>query len=158
VKNITNIVCVTNHALALDKNGHVWAWGNGQQNQLGRRVSERNLSGGLLPNRLVFRKKLARRSSPIIKISSGDYHSTAIGSDGSVRSWGANNYCGTGYTQNAGEDTANVRIPLVIRSLEGLQVMAVESGSHRNIIFDLAQVYLRPLIKHKLPHLILGSG
>ena len=69
----------------------------------------------------------------MVKISSGDYHSTAIGDDGHVWAWGANNYCETGYTQNAGEETANVPTPLVVHSLENLQVVAIESGSHHNI-------------------------
>lgn len=36
-EKFVQIVCGENHALALDTTGHVWGWGIGKQNELGRR-------------------------------------------------------------------------------------------------------------------------
>jgi regulator of chromosome condensation len=120
--------------LALDKNKHVYAWGNGQQSQLGRRVTERTLTESLMPNRVGFHDSSVKRpSQKIAKISCGDYHGLAIAEDGHVWAWGANNYCETGKIENAGEDTANVLSPQIIRNLIGKGVEQVEGGSHHNI-------------------------
>lgn len=134
VKKVTHISCGTNHVLALDKDKHVYAWGNGQQNQLGRRVTERSLIEALLPNRVGFHDKSVRRPSQrIAKITCGDYHSLAIGEDGHVWAWGANNYCETGLLENAGESTASVLAPQIVHSLEDRHVVSVEGGSHHNV-------------------------
>ncbi|KAF2865861.1 regulator of chromosome condensation 1/beta-lactamase-inhibitor protein II [Massariosphaeria phaeospora] len=134
IRKVTQIACGTNHVLALDKDRHVYAWGNGQQNQLGRRVTERTLTESLLPNRVGFHDTSVKRPSQrIAKIACGDYHSLAIGEDGHIWSWGANNYCETGYVGNAGEDNASVLTPRIIHSLENLEVEAVEGGSHHTI-------------------------
>jgi regulator of chromosome condensation len=134
VKKVTHIACGTNHVMTLDTDKHVFAWGNGQQNQLGRRVTERSLIEALLPNRVGFHdKKFKRPSQKIAKISCGDYHSMAIGEDGHVWAWGANNYCETGHPGNAGESTAAVLSPQIVDSLEDKQVLSVEGGSHHNV-------------------------
>ncbi|KAL6705774.1 hypothetical protein ACN47E_006411 [Coniothyrium glycines] len=134
VTKVTQIVCGTNHIYALDKDGKVYAWGNGQQNQLGRRVTERTLSEALQPNRIGFHDANFKRPSQKIKyIASGDYHGMAIAEDGHVWAWGANNYCETGYTENAGADDASVLAPRIIANLEGKQVEQLAGGSHHNI-------------------------
>lgn len=134
ITKVTHLACGTNHVLALTKDRHVFAWGNGQQNQLGRRVTERNLNEALTPSRLGFHDTgFKRPSQRIAKISCGDYHGLAIAEDGHIWSWGANNYCETGHGDNAGEDNASVLTPRIISSLEGKDVTAVEGGSHHNI-------------------------
>lgn len=134
LKKITQIACGTNHVTAVDKDGHVWAWGNGQQNQLGRRVIERSLIESLVPNRVGFHDPSVKRASQkIAQIACGDYHSMAIATDGHVWAWGANNYAETGYPDNAGEDTATVPSPKIVQNLEGRDVTALAGGSHHNV-------------------------
>ena len=134
LKKITDLACGTNHVLALDSTQHVWAWGNGQQNQLGRRVTERTLIESLVPNRVGFHDSWASRpSQKITKIACGDYHGIAIANDGHVWAWGANNYAETGYPDNAGDDNANVPAPQIVRSLEDRGVTSVACGSHHNL-------------------------
>jgi regulator of chromosome condensation len=134
VTKVTQIVCGTNHIYALDKDGRVYAWGNGQQNQLGRRVTERTLTEALQPNRIGFHDSSFKRPSQrIAYIASGDYHGMAIAEDGHVWAWGANNYCETGYTENAGADDASVLSPRIVASLEGKNVEQLAGGSHHNI-------------------------
>ncbi|KAF2660517.1 RCC1/BLIP-II [Lophiostoma macrostomum CBS 122681] len=138
MKKVTQIACGTNHVVAIDKDKHVWAWGNGQQNQLGRRVTERTLEAALQPNRVGFHdnslgKKHPKPSAKMVQVGCGDYHSMAIGDDGHVWAWGANNYAETGYAGNAGDDNANVATPRIILSLEGRQVTSLVGGSHHNL-------------------------
>lgn len=134
ITKVTQLACGTNHVLALTKDRHVFAWGNGQQNQLGRRVTERNLNEALVPSRLGFHDTgFKRPSQRIAQIACGDYHGLAIAEDGHIWSWGANNYCETGHGENAGEDNASVLTPRIIPSLEGKGVTSVEGGSHHNI-------------------------
>jgi regulator of chromosome condensation len=134
MKKVTQIVCGTNHIYALDKDRHVYAWGNGQQNQLGRRVTERSLVQALQPNKIGFHDSSAKKHSQRISyIASGDYHGLAIAEDGHIWAWGANNYCETGYTGNAGDEDASVLQPKIIHSLEGKNVHTLAAGSHHNI-------------------------
>ena len=134
VTKVTQIACGTNHVLALDKSQHVYAWGNGQQNQLGRRVTERTLIESLQPNRVGFHDSSVKRpSQKIAHISCGDYHGFAIAEDGHVWSWGVNNYCETGIPEDAGADDASVLAPRVVHSLEGKNVTSIAGGTHHNI-------------------------
>lgn len=134
VKKIVDIACGTNHVLCVDKDHRVWAWGNGQQNQLGRRVTERNLIEALIPNRVGFHDTSVKRpSQKMVQVACGDYHSMAIGEDGHVWAWGANNYAETGYPNNAGDNDASVPAPKVILSLEDHEVLSLACGSHHNV-------------------------
>lgn len=134
VTKVTQIACGTNHVVVLDKDHRVFAWGNGQQNQLGRRVTERTLIESLQPNRIGFHDSSVKRTSQkIAQIACGDYHGLAIAEDGHVWSWGANNYCETGHPEDAGEDNASVLTPQIVHSLEGKDVTTVAGGSHHNI-------------------------
>jgi regulator of chromosome condensation len=134
VTKVTQLVCGTNHVYALDKNRHVYAWGNGQQNQLGRRVTERSLIQALQPNKIGFHDpSIKKHSQRIAYIASGDYHGLAIAEDGHIWAWGANNYCETGYTDNAGADDASVLQPKIIHSLEGKNVQTLAAGAHHNL-------------------------
>jgi regulator of chromosome condensation len=134
ITKTTQIACGTNHVFALTKDGNVFAWGNGQQNQLGRRLTERNLTEGLFPSKVGFRDlSFKRPSHKLVSIASGDYHGFAIAEDGHIWSWGVNNYCETGYPANAGADDANVLTPRIVASLEGKNVEMIAAGSHHNI-------------------------
>ncbi|KAF1921093.1 regulator of chromosome condensation 1/beta-lactamase-inhibitor protein II [Ampelomyces quisqualis] len=134
ITKATQIACGTNHVFALTKDGNVYAWGNGQQNQLGRRLTERNLTEGLYPSKVGFRDlSFKRLSHKLVSISSGDYHGFAIAEDGHIWSWGVNNYCETGFPANAGADDANVLTPRIVASLEGKNVEMIAAGSHHNV-------------------------
>lgn len=127
LKKITKIACGANHALALDSNGAVFAWGSGQQNQLGRRVVERTKTQGLVPREFGLPKKA------ITYISCGDYHSFAIDNKDRVWTWGLNNYGETGIAENAGEDDAVVLKPEVVESLAGKKITCIQGGGHHSI-------------------------
>jgi regulator of chromosome condensation len=134
IKKVTDIACGSNHVVAITQDNRVWAWGSGQQNQLGRRVIERKLAESLMPNLVGFHDPSFKKASrKMVKIACGDYHSLAIADDGHVWAWGANNYAETGNPENAGDDTATVPAPRIVKSLEGRGVTDLAGGSHHNM-------------------------
>jgi hypothetical protein len=78
IKDVKKIVCGENHVIALDIKGKVWTWGMSEQNQLGRRVLQRNRTGPLTPYRVGI-------ASNIQSIGSGQHHSFAV--DGRDNVW-----------------------------------------------------------------------
>lgn len=70
LEKITQIAYGANHALALDAKGTVWAWGCGEQNQLGRLLFGRRFLE--CPNPRPVEIKMVKY------IASGEYHSFAV--------------------------------------------------------------------------------
>ena len=130
LKKITSIRVGANHALALNNKGAVFAWGSGQQNQLGRRVVERTKTEGLKPREFGLPKGV---KNGITKIETGGYHSFAIAKNGDVYSWGLNNFGETGIMANAGQDDAVILKPQVIEPLKGKTVVSIKGGGHHSI-------------------------
>jgi regulator of chromosome condensation len=129
LKNITSIKAGANHALALDTKGAVFAWGSGQQNQLGRRVIERTKIEGLKPREFG----LPKGKKAIESIETGGYHSFAISKTGDVYSWGLNNFGETGVMSNAGQDDAVILKPQVVEGLKGKTVISIKGGGHHSV-------------------------
>ncbi|KAK4570172.1 hypothetical protein LTR86_002252 [Recurvomyces mirabilis] len=130
LKRITKIAAGANHVLALDNNGKVFAWGSGQQNQLGRRIVERTKLEGLKPREFGLPKGPKKG---IVDIATGSYHSFAIDKAGNVYSWGLNNFGETGIPDNAGEDDALILKPQVVEALKGKNVISIEGGGHHSL-------------------------
>jgi regulator of chromosome condensation len=127
LKKITSIAAGSNHVLALDYKGNVFAWGSGQQNQLGRRVVERTRLAGLVPREFGLPKQ------KIKYISCGAYHSFAMTKDGKVYAWGLNNFGETGITEGAGEDNAVIFKPTVISELKDYNIKEIKGGGHHSL-------------------------
>ncbi|KAI9721096.1 MAG: hypothetical protein M1812_002577 [Candelaria pacifica] len=127
LKKITHIVAGANHILALTDKGNVFAWGSGQQNQLGRRVVERTKKNGLVP------REFGLPRNKISFIECGSYHSFAIDKAGKVWTWGLNNFGETGVTEGAGEDDAVVLAPAMVTSLNDHGVVQIKGGTHHSI-------------------------
>lgn len=127
LQNITKVVAGSNHALALDHKGCVFSWGFGEQYQLGRRINVRFPMSGLVPATFGLRKG-------IIDIGAGADHSFAIHGNGTVYSWGSNNYGQTGIDERNGEDLANILRPQSIDGLAGHgKVTSISGGNHHSI-------------------------
>lgn len=126
LKKVRNVVCGANHVLALDADGNVFAWGSGQQNQLGRRVVERTKTEGLVPREFGLpRRKIAQ-------IACGAYHSFAVDNSGNVWAWGLNNFGETGIPENAGEDDAVVLKPSKVANLADEKIKMIAGGGHHS--------------------------
>lgn len=130
LKKIKDIKAGANHALALDAGGRVFAWGSGQQNQLGRRVVERTKMEGLRPREFGLPKG---SRNGIVSIETGGYHSFAISKNGDVYGWGLNNFGETGIMDNAGQDDAAVLKPQVLESLQGKKIISIKGGGHHSL-------------------------
>ncbi|KAK5715093.1 hypothetical protein LTR15_010509 [Elasticomyces elasticus] len=130
LKKITSVAAGANHVLALDTNGAVFAWGSGQQNQLGRRIVERTKLEGLKAREFGLPKGAKKG---IVSIMTGSYHSFAIDRNGNVYSWGLNNFGQTGVSDNAGQDDALVLKPQVVDALKGKDVISIKGGGHHSL-------------------------
>lgn len=107
-----------------------YAWGVGQQNQLGRREVERVKAQGLYPRSFGLPKG-ARNS--IVKIASGAYHSFAIDKKGNVYGWGLNNFGQTGCPEDAGVTNGALTKPEIIKALQGKTIDSIGGGGFHSI-------------------------
>ncbi|KAJ6256117.1 Alsin [Drechslerella dactyloides] len=126
LKNIIEISAGVDHILALSSTGTVFAWGNGQQYQLGRRVIERTRMNGLVPREFGLKK--------IVAIGAGSYHSFAVDVNGRVWAWGLNQYgqCGIDLEGKTGEDGVAVPKPTIVKSLSKYKIVQITGGEHHS--------------------------
>ena len=127
LRNVKDITCGANHVLALDKKGSVFAFGAGQQNQLGRRVVERTILNGLTPSEFGLPR------GKIESIAAGAYHSFATDRSGDIWAWGANSRGQTGIADTVGEDRATILKPQRVEALKGKEVTGLAGGTHHSI-------------------------
>ena len=84
---LSNIVAITagwNHALALDRDGNVWAWGNNHSGQLGNgEIKDKFPYGEPVPVRVIG-------LSDIMSVAAGEGFSLALTRDGTLYAWGSN--------------------------------------------------------------------
>ncbi|KDN70737.1 hypothetical protein CSUB01_09287 [Colletotrichum sublineola] len=127
LENIMELAGGANHVLALTNDGNVFAWGSGEQNELGRRVLERRRFETLIPQRVGLpRNKTA-------KIFAGSHHSFAIDADGKVWAFGLNNFgqCGIPTREITGFTT--IISPTIVKSLSGYKIRHIACGLHHSI-------------------------
>ena len=95
--DIIEIAAGSNHNLALDKDGTVWAWGYNGYGQLGNKTA----TSSSLPVKVKTGDGSVDLTG-VVSIAAGYYNSFAVRKDGSVWSWGHNAYgsLGNGNTSN----------------------------------------------------------
>ncbi|KAI9603254.1 hypothetical protein H4Q26_002572 [Puccinia striiformis f. sp. tritici PST-130] len=137
---VSQVVCGYDHVLALTTDGHVYSWGNGQQQQLGRKIIERRKKNGLAPERLSLKK--------IVLIGTGGSHSFAVHENGTVYGWGLNTRGQLGISiDQSGWDEEIVSVPTIIHAMhpdrhDGSRVVAIEGGDfHTLFLLDNGQVW-----------------
>ena len=125
--------------LALSNEGQVFSWGAYEQNQLGRRVSSRTLSG-LIPRELELKNIRLRNIGlehsglkNIANIGCGDYHSFVIDESGNVYSWGLNTFGQTGVpTSENYEDM--IKTPTLVKNLKDYnEIKQIVGGGHHTL-------------------------
>lgn len=127
LKKITQLATGSNHVLALDTAGNVFAWGTGQQNQLGRRILERHQISSLMPQKFGLKRGMA-------VIGAGAYHSFAVSQNGDVYSWGLNSFGETGVPRDESEDSPDVHHPAVVEGLKRFgKVIQITGGAHHSV-------------------------
>lgn len=117
---LSDIVMVSaggNHALALDKTGKVFAWGNASSGQLGDGSNRPAGNQSTLPRAVVSTDSLTQLSG-IVSIAAGYISSTALQSDGTVLMWGGNfnGALGRGEPVNTRFVASPVPAPVVINT------------------------------------------
>jgi regulator of chromosome condensation len=132
LKNITDITSGANHAMAIDNKGLIYAWGCGEQNQLGYHIVQRtstNKKNTLNPSPLRTRLKAYKA------IYTGNDHSFAIDTKERVWGWGNNSFGGTGIADGAGDDNASVYTPQIVKSLslQNDTIIHMDGGLHHSI-------------------------
>ncbi len=130
LSKITSIATGANFALALDTTGAVYAWGSGEQCQLGRRLIVRNRREGLTPKQFGLPKG---PKNGIAAIACGNDHGFALSKNGTLYSWGNNSFGATGIKENAGLDNAIVCPAQPLKSLKGKHITAMNGGTHHSI-------------------------
>ncbi|KAK1985572.1 regulator of chromosome condensation 1/beta-lactamase-inhibitor protein II [Colletotrichum cereale] len=127
LENVMELAGGANHILALTNDGNVFAWGSGEQNELGRRVLERRRFETLTPQRVGLpRNKTAG-------IFAGSHHSFATDTDGKVWAFGLNNFgqCGIPTREITGFTT--IISPTIVKSLEDYDILHIACGLHHSI-------------------------
>jgi regulator of chromosome condensation len=127
VKDVVSIAAGGDFVLALDKSGDVYGWGNGQQDQLGRRLLERRRKEALLPTRIALPRK------SVTAMFAATNHAFAIDKDGEVWAWGLNNFAQTGIAFHAGDDGGTVTAPTKVDAFTGRDVKMLAGGSHHSL-------------------------
>lgn len=116
LKNITHITSGANHAMALAKNGTVFIWGSGEQNQLGYHIVDRTGSKG---EKTCLKPQPLRTTIKKYKaIYTGSDHSFAIDQKDRVWAWGINSFGACGIYEGAGDDGAVVYTPALVENLD----------------------------------------
>ncbi|KAG6005450.1 hypothetical protein E4U21_007919 [Claviceps maximensis] len=125
LRNIKQLSAGMNHVLALTTSGDVYAWGSGQQAQLGRRLIQRHQHESLMPRVVDLPKK------GIVKIFAGFNHSFALDNQGHVWTWGLNNFGQTGIPAN--DDNLHIGNPTMVQGLEGYAIRCIAGGFHHSL-------------------------
>ena len=123
VEGLQNIIAVAAgyyHGLALGKDGIVWAWGNNANGQLGNGHSGKDLNS-VTPIPISL--------DNVIAISAGDYFSLALKKDGTVWSWGKNEY-----GQLGNGSTESHENPKQIENLNN--VTAISAGGSHSLVLQ----------------------
>lgn len=127
LKNITMISAGSDYVLALDAEGTIFAWGDGEQNQLGHRITPRRRNNSLTPTLSGLPKK------KFVSIHAASNHGFAIDRYGDTWAWGLNNFGQTGISTGAGKGGATINPPRKVPSLVGKRMKMVQGGSHHSI-------------------------
>ena len=113
------------HNLAFCSDGTLAAWGSNGNGQLGDgTTTSRNVPVTILTTGVLSAKT-------VIAVSAGGYHSLALCSDGTLASWGYNNY-----GQLGNGSTTSSPVPVAVNvsgALAGKTVIAITSGNYHSL-------------------------
>ncbi|KAI1083498.1 RCC1/BLIP-II [Whalleya microplaca] len=128
LKDITSLAAGSNHMLALDKDGKVWSWGSGSHLQLGRRPMVRR--GGPRATLIPALCGHFTKRNYAVKIGAGSFHSFCIDNNGTVWSWGLNNFSQTGHAYGSGNTDSLVATPTKVTDLSN--IVHIDGGEHHS--------------------------
>lgn len=109
------------HAMALDQDGKVFAWGFATSGQLGDGPNRPVMNQSLLPRAVVNTLGIGQLSN-IAAIATGEFHSLALDNDGRLLIWGG------GFRQNLGQGgtgTTDLAVPTPVKDTAGSGVLSL---------------------------------
>jgi len=120
-----------NFSGAVGADGQVWMWGACRWNQLGFPVVQPHLHRNPVPTGLGL---AAFGGEPVVQLSLGTHHSTAVTNTGALWVWGQNDHGGLGLG-----DTANRAIPTLVAAggapvWGGSRVLMAASGCYHQLV------------------------
>ncbi|XP_056424428.1 probable E3 ubiquitin-protein ligase HERC6 isoform X2 [Hyla sarda] len=124
-QTIVDVSCGANHSVAICNEGNIFAWGEGSQGQLG--------SGKFLQQSPIPRKIAGLSDIRIIQISCGHFHTISLSADGSVFSWGKNDFGQLGL----GKQMPNQASPQLVKSLKGVPLVQVSAGGSQSFALSM---------------------
>ncbi|KAM7413982.1 hypothetical protein PAMA_019007 [Pampus argenteus] len=120
-KPVSQVVCGSQHSVALTKDGQVYTWGQDSRGQLGLGKKKH---GANSPQQL---RSLS--SIPLVQIAAGGEQSFALSVSGGVFSWGRND-CG----QLGLGDTTDRHTPTPVHSLDMKKTIHISCGMDHTVI------------------------
>lgn len=135
---VVQIAAGSNHLMAVTEDGELYAWGSGEQGQLGRRVLERHKLLGLRPVNVTPR--LGRGRIRVKKVICGSYHTlvlaetdafSAITTSIVVFAMGLNNFGQLGLGDHEDRVTAELIDP---STWQGAMPLDAGAGEHHSIL------------------------
>ena len=121
--NVVAVSCGGNHTAAIDADGTLWAWGSNEEGQLGTDGASDTWSAyyesiQTNPDRVM---------DHVVAVSCGENHTAAIDQDGTLWTWGWNEFgqLGTG-------DTVSSAIPVKVMD----NAVSVSCGYHCTAVID----------------------
>lgn len=126
---IVHIVAGANHVLALAQDHCIWAWGCGEQGQLGRRVLERHKKSSLAPYNITPKRR--GYSPSFTSFSCGSYHTLAVDGEGRVWTWGLNNFGQLGLGDNFDRIVPEMIDP---SQFNNEPVVMTSAGEHHSLV------------------------
>ncbi|MCC6251570.1 MAG: T9SS type A sorting domain-containing protein [Bacteroidia bacterium] len=122
VNGLSDIVAIsagTYHVLALKSDGTVWAWGDNQYGQIGNGNTGTDVTSPIMVNGL----------NNVVKISAGRFFSLAVKNDGTVWTWGQNQY---GQLGNSTTNDSNT--PVQVSNLNDVNPKVVATGAFHCVV------------------------
>lgn len=122
VETLENIVAISSgfgHCMALDKDGHVWAWGRNDKGQVGDGTRSMATSPVMIEG-----------LENIAQISCGGTYSMALGADGTLYGWGESDYGQLRFIT-----TKMTTTPVVI-PMDGVNIVQLECGGDSAYVLD----------------------
>lgn len=134
-KKVIKIASGEQHDLALTDAGEVYQWGD---IGFGNRSSARNKKIKLVPSRVLFKKQASVKAPHVVNVFAGGYSSFALDEDGTVWTWGPNNYSQTGI--QGSDKSLVVQIPTPVPNLPPIARVAA-AQHHTLFLTKTGQVF-----------------
>jgi regulator of chromosome condensation len=129
-----SVVAGNNHLLVLTTHGNVYAWGAGEDGQLGRKIIDRRKIYGTIPQKIA----IGSRSNRAVVIGAGNYCSFAVDESGDVWGWGLNSMGQTGLDVSEGIQPLKKIESLSKKALEGDVVIQIAGGDQHTLFLTAA--------------------